>query len=553
MLARSIASLALLWLYLPAVALDFWDKRPDAELAAELVAAMTPRELSSQVMMLAFPNSEPDAFILQWASSGPLGGVKFFGWNAGSPELVAQAVQTLQAASQKAKGRIPLLVATDQEGGWVRHIKGPTSTSPGNLALGSAGLPHDAWQTGWYLGTELRQMGVNMNFAPSVDLYINANTTVIGPRAFSSDPIQAGVLGAAFQRGLAEAGVIATAKHFPGHGNTPDDSHGRLPILNDTREVLLQRELVPYRMMIAEGLPAIMSGHLAFPLVSGNELPASLSPQLIDGLLRKDLGFSGVVITDDLLMDGARPENLTIPQAAVKALAAGNDLLLISKPASAQSETREGLVAKASDPAFLARLREAATRVVMLKLTYLKGKTAVPLEPEPARLTLPATGATEFFFQSTARAAVLMAGQDLPWKPGPLLLVTPYPGATAAVGSRFPGTRSLEYEYRFSGFDPAFRDTLAAQAPTAARIVFVLAVPGGLAYLKALEPWKDRLAVISLLSPVYLREVPWVRNAVAVFGTNAAAFEVATAVLAGDFAPRGHLPLKFPGLATGKP
>ena len=553
MVARCAALLAFLCLSFPSDAVDFWDQRPDAELAAQLVAGMSPRELSSQVLMLAFPDSEPDSFILQWASSGPLGGVKFFGWNAGSPESVAKAVQTLQAASQRAKGRIPLLVATDQEGGWVRHIKGTTSTSPGNLALGSAGLPHDAWQTGWFLGTELRQLGVNMNFAPSVDLYINANTTVIGPRSFSSDPIQSGVLGAAFQRGLAEAGVIATAKHFPGHGNTPDDSHGRLPILNDTRDMLLKRELVPYRMMIAEGLPAIMSGHLAFPQVSGNELPASLSPELIGGLLRKDLGFSGVVITDDLLMDGARPDSMTIPQAAVKALAAGNDLLLISKPAAAQTETREELVAKAADPAFLARFREAATRVVRLKLAYLKGKGAIPLEPDPTRLKLPATGANEFFFQSTARAAVLMAGQDLPWKPGPLLVVTPYQGATAAVGIRFPGTRSLEYEYRFSGYVSVFRDTLVEQARSASRIVFVLAVPGGVAYLKALEPWKDRLAVISLLSPVYLREVPWVRNAIAVFGTNPAAFEVATAALAGDFTPRGRLPLKFPGLATGMP
>ncbi|MEI8095031.1 MAG: glycoside hydrolase family 3 protein [Spirochaetales bacterium] len=544
----------LVFLVFPAVsgpALDFWDKTPDDLLATALVAAMSPGELASQVIMVAFPEPQPDAAIRQWAAEMGLGGIKFFGWNAASPESVATAVVTLQAESQRTRWRIPLLVATDQEGGWVRHIKGATSTSPGNLALGASRLPWDAWRTGQLLGTELREMGVNMNFAPSVDLYTNPDSTVIGPRSFSADPLEAGVLGAAFFRGLASVGVIATAKHFPGHGNTADDSHGKLPVLQDTLEVLTKRELVPYRLLIAEGLPAIMSGHLAFPKISGNDLPASLSPQLIEGLLRRDLGFRGVVITDDLLMEGARPGDLSISQAALQALMAGNDLLLISKPLSAQLEARHLLVATAaSNPAVMDRLRESARRVLLLKLRQLKGPKAVPLNPTPAKLQLPTAGAAEYFLQSTARAATLLAGKDLPWSTaGPLLVVTPYEGALPALGLRFPAARALPYEYRFTGFDPDFRAALVARAPSEGRLVFVLAVPGAMAYLKALEPWKEKLAVISLLSPVYLREVPWVRNAVAVYGTNAAAFEVAAAVLAGDFAPRGVLPLKLSPVA----
>jgi len=509
---------------------------------------MTVPELASQVLMLAFADPVPDPSILSWVETRALGAVKFFGWNAGTPSQVAEASALLQARSQRTRFRIPLLVATDQEGGWVRHIKGTTTSTPGNLSLGSSGLPADSWKTGNLLGAELRQMGVNMNFAPSVDLYTNPSANVIGPRSFSQDPVQAGVLGMAFFRGLEAQGVIATAKHFPGHGNTPDDSHGRLPVLHDDLATLQKRELVPYKMMIAEGLSAIMSGHIAFPQVAGNGLPASLSPELINGLLRRDLGFRGVVLTDDLYMEGARPSGWTIAQAALKALEAGNDLLLISKPARAQYEAWDTLVARAKAEApFLTQLRTAARRVVELKLRHLKGPGAVPLATKPASLAVPAPGADEFVLSATARGAAILAAGSLPWLPPgeKTLVITPYDAAWKSLSSRFPGASLAEYEYNFFGFDAATRTALTARVASAPRTVFVLATPGSLAYLKALAPYRDKVAVVSVLSPVYLREVPWVKDAVAVFGTNTIAFEVAAATIAGEIRPRGQVPFRF--------
>jgi beta-N-acetylhexosaminidase len=539
------------FLALPAIAgfsLDFWDREEPGPLAQKLVAALTVPELASQVLMLAFPDPVPDAGILNWVQARSLGGIKFFGWNAGTPVQVAQASAAVQGRSQGSRFRIPLLVATDQEGGWVRHIKGTTTTTPGNLSLGAGGLPADAWETGHLLGAELRQMGVNMDFAPSVDLYTNPDNTVIGPRSFSQDPVQAGVLGMALFRGLETQGVIATAKHFPGHGDTADDSHGRLPVILDDRTTLDTRELVPYKMMIAEGLEAIMSGHIAFPNVAGNGLPASLSPQLIDGLLRKDLGFRGVVITDDLYMEGARPAGWSIAQAAVQALEAGNDLLLISKPEASQDAAWRALVDRAGrDPQFLARLQTAARRVLELKLRSLRGPRAVPLVPDPATLAVPAPEADPFVFQQTARSATLLASATLPWTSagGAPLVVTPYEGAWKALAARFPGSELVSYPYQFFGADEAAVRQVAERAAGGRRVIFVLSTPGSLAYLKALAPWKDRVAVVSVLSPVYLKDVPWVRDAVAVYGTNPAAFEVAAAALAGDIRPRGRLPFRF--------
>lgn len=533
---------------LPATALDFWDPGDPAVLAGQLVDAMTVPELASQVLMLAFAEPVPDASILTWVEARSLGGVKFFGWNAGTPAQVAEASATLQAKSQRTRFRIPLLVATDQEGGWVRHIKGTTTSTPGNLSLGASGFPSDAWKTGNLIGYELRQMGINMNFAPSVDLFTNANAAVIGPRSFSQDPVQTGVLGMAFFRGLEAQGVIATAKHFPGHGNTPDDSHGRLPILHDDLETLQKRELVPYKMMIAEGLGAIMSGHIAFPEIAGNGLPASLSPELINGLLRKDLGFEGVVLTDDLYMEGARPSGWTIPMAAEKALEAGNDLLLISKPARAQFEAWDDLVNRAKrDPAFLAALKTAAHRIVLLKLKMLRGPQAVPLAPKAQRLSVPAPGAEAFVTNATARGATVVASGSLPWNvaDGAPLVVTPYDSAWRALVSRFPGATLLEYEYNFFGSDAATRDAIVARVAASKRTVFVLATPGNMTYLKALAPYREKVAVVSVLSPVYLKDVPWVKDAVAVYGTNPVAFDVAAATIAGEISPLGRVPFRF--------
>jgi len=539
-----------LWtvLVFPAFGLDFWDQGDPKALAAELVAAMTIPELSSQVLMVAFPDPVPDATILSWVESRSLGGVKFFGWNAGTPAQVAQASALLQSRSQQTRFRIPLLVATDQEGGWVRHIKGTTTTTPGNLSLGASGLPWDAWKTGNLLGFELRQVGINMNFAPSVDLYTNPSNAVIGPRSFSQDPIEAGVLGMALFRGLESQGVIATAKHFPGHGNTAEDSHGRLPVILDDRAILERRELVPYRMMIGEGLDAIMSGHIAFPNVAGNGLPASLSAELINGLLRTDMGFRGVVLTDDLYMEGARPPGWTIAMAAEKALEAGNDLLLISKPEGAQAEAWNHLIRRAkADPGFFAALKVAARRVIELKLKHLRGPRAVPLTPSPGSLLVPAPGAESFVMAATARGASVVASGSLPWKPsdGAPLVVTPYEGAWKALVRRFPGAVLMNCEYSFFDSDPGLRDAIVARVAAAKRTVFVLATPGNLVYLQALAPFREKVAVISVLSPVYLRKVPWVRDAVAVFGTNASAFEVAAATLAGEISPQGHLPFRF--------
>ena len=292
---------------------------------------MSDEEAVGQILMMAYPGDTPGPLLYDWIEKRALGGVKIFGWNAEDSDKVAKAVAGIQGIALGSGLRIPLLVATDQEGGWIRHIKGATTATPGNMAIGASGRPYDAYRSAYLIGRELAALGVNMDFAPSVDLATKPKSYIVGPRAFSDDPELAAVLGSAFVRGLADAGVIATAKHFPGHGDTEEDSHGVLPMIRIDAKTLWDRELLPYRVMSAEGIPAIMSGHICFPLITGDRWPASLSPYFMTTLLRDRMGFKGLAVTDDLTMNGADAAAGSVSEACIKAVEAGNDLLMISE------------------------------------------------------------------------------------------------------------------------------------------------------------------------------------------------------------------------------
>ena len=239
-----------------------------------------------------------------------MGSVKVFGWNTDDIHLVAKSITYLQKSANQGRFKIPLFVATDQEGGWIRHVKGGTLVTPGNMAIGAAGYPADSWYSAYYICEEIKALGINMNFAPTIDLFTDHQSTIIGTRAFSDDPDTTGVLGAAFASGSTAAGVIPTIKHFPGHGDTSLDSHGKLPVINIDFTTFKNRELVPYLYLIKEGVPALMSGHLSYPQIESSGAPASLSKYFLTDLLRGQLGYKGLIITDDMMMVGAMGMNV---------------------------------------------------------------------------------------------------------------------------------------------------------------------------------------------------------------------------------------------------
>jgi beta-N-acetylhexosaminidase len=474
--------------------------------------------------------------------------VKIFGWNTEDTLRLAETVGTLQRAALESSLGIPLLVATDQEGGWIRHVKGSTSETPGNMAIGASGYPRDAYLAGYYIGRELSVLGINMNFAPTVDLFTNRDSTLIGPRAFGSDPVKTGILGAAFMKGQQAAGIIPTAKHYPGHGGTDLDSHGVLPKIEVPFEVLWERELAPYRMLAREGLPAVMSGHLAFPNTEAASVPASLSSWFLRDLLRDKIGYRGIVITDDLMMNGAATWAGSLSRAAKQALLAGNDIIMLSKTPSLYDPVWTSLLGSMRDDAeFRERVRDAARRVLEVKLRYLRGEKKVPLIPDLQKVDaeLPDPEGAAFFLNLAARSVTVVKGggaQASPLIPlkaeaaGRVLLAGQYTDFFRAGKAAYPDASS----YWYSESRPA--GEFVSYARNADTIIFCLSDAAGLRFLRNLEGLRKMVIVLSVLSPVYLESVPWVDGAIAVYSYAPESFIVGFSAIAGTIPAGGKLP-----------
>lgn len=529
----------------------FWEALASREAMRAFATGLTDDELLGQAFMFGYPDTALTPFLLGRIGQHGLGGVKIFPRNVAGLEQLAAATDELQAVAQRQPRQIPLLIATDLEGGWIDHVKHEISRTPGNLALGAAGLAADAFRTGRYLGLELAALGINMNFAPTVDVYSDPDASVIGPRAFSSDPVQTGLLAVAYFRGLQSAGIIATAKHYPGHGAADRDSHLVLPRVAADRQQLWDRELVPYRFLIREGVPAIMSGHLSFPAIAGLRIPASLSPAFMHDLLRDRLSFEGIAITDDLEMAGAVRYAGSPAEAAVAALRAGNDVALISHTPAWQERAWDLARRRMQDDtAFRNKVADAALRVLEAKRVALTADPPLPVASAAGWIAerIPAPGAADFFFTSAARSVTLVRGATvpLPEERGRTLLAGQHRAFLEAGRRRYPDAEVVEFPWSpFYFAREPHRSRIPATARRYDTIIFELANFNSLEILTAMEPESDRIIVISALTPVYLLKVPWVHTAIAVYGTSAASFEAGFAVLAGDYDASGRWPLDF--------
>jgi beta-N-acetylhexosaminidase len=279
-------------------------------------------------------------------------------------------------------GLLPPLIAVDHEGGRVQRI-----VDVANLGANqdfAAGQPSDAQacERGLTHARQLRAMGFSMNLAPVLDVNNNPANPVIGDRSYGSDPTVVARLGAAYVRGLQAGGVAAVGKHFPGHGNTAVDSHLQLPALPQSEAQLEQVELVPFRRAIAPDVDvaAIMSAHIVFPAVDPSDAPATLSRPIMTGLLRDRLGFQGLVLSDDLAGMRAITDNFTPGQAAVRAVQAGVDLLIVAGGIPRQRESRDALLAAlAAGDLSRERLDDALRHVLQVKARFgLLGEPGPP-------------------------------------------------------------------------------------------------------------------------------------------------------------------------------
>lgn len=358
------------------------DKRPDDKRLRALISRMTPEEKVGQLFVMrvyGHSATEPDQADVdanlreigvrtaaELLARYRVGGIIYFAWahNTRDPHQIARLSNGIQRASLGLPRGLPVLVSTDQEHGMVARIGAPATLFPGAMALGAGGSLEDAREAGRIGGAELRAMGVRQDYAPVADVNVDPANPVIGVRSFGSDPRAVAAFVAAQVKGYESAGIAATAKHFPGHGDTDQDSHLVFPVIGHSREEWARLDAPPFRAAVRAGIDSVMTAHLAVPALDPSGDPATLSRPIITGVLRGELGYDGVVVTDSLGMEGVR-ETYGDDRVPVLALKAGVDQLL--NPPSLDVAWKAVLAAVRDGELTEARLDESVLRVLRLK------------------------------------------------------------------------------------------------------------------------------------------------------------------------------------------
>ena len=320
--------------------------------------------------------------------------------NIEGPVEVAGLVSALRSA---APAELPLPVVVDQEGGLVQRLRAPLTEWPSMLAVAEAGDPGRSFAVGQGLGAELALLGIGWTFAPVLDVHTNAANPVIGTRAFGRTPSSVITHALAFWRGLRAAGVLGCGKHFPGHGDTALDSHHDLPVVEHEADRLRTLELAPFAAAVQAGAEALMSAHVMYPALDA-AYPSTLSPAIATDLLRRELGFSGLLVSDDLGMK-AVADRYSIEEIVIRGLEAGLDHFIIRRPVERQVAAFEALLrAGEGSAAARARIAESANRVAAFKNLLKVGppadvarlKTAFPWSDHRAlAAAFPAAGAAK--------------------------------------------------------------------------------------------------------------------------------------------------------------
>ncbi|MFD6227881.1 glycoside hydrolase family 3 N-terminal domain-containing protein [Streptomyces sp. NPDC060232] len=484
-----------------------------------------------------------------------LGGIVYFAWahNTRTPHQIAALSTGLQQAALTSGARIPLLLSTDQEHGAVARIGKPATLFPGAMALGASGSAADARRAARIAGSELAAMGIRQDYAPVADVNVNPANPVIGVRSFGSDPRAVAELVAAQVRGYQGAGVAATAKHFPGHGDTETDSHVGLPVMRHTRAEWEELDEPPFRAAVEAGVDAIMTAHIVFPALDPSGDPATLSRPIVTGILRERLGFQGVVVTDALDMAGVR-QKYGDDRVPVLALLAGCDQLL--NPPDLPLAHRSVLAAVESGELAEDRIDESVLRIL-----ELKSRRGLFDEAYPSAAAVDAgVGVREHLDAADRIAAAtttLLAnpGALVPFdaKAAPRLLVT---GAdpVSPSGTTGPPTVVLARELTVLGCRAtavAPVRAAAAAAGHAAVLVCTYNVPEGDGPQRTLVG--DLVAtgvpvvLVALRNPYDPARLPACAAELATYSWGDAEMQAAARVLTGAARPAGRLPVPVPG------
>ncbi|HOK30447.1 MAG: glycoside hydrolase family 3 N-terminal domain-containing protein [Limnochordia bacterium] len=508
-----------------------------------------------QLLMVGYPRREITPFLRNLISEYNLGGVIHFARNVGELRRFAELNAELQELAGRSPSGAPLFSAVDQEGGTIARLTQGLAVAPSAMALGAAGSPELTKQVCAAAACDLRAVGINMNLAPVVDVNSNPHNPVIGVRSFGEDPHLVASLGAAAIRGY-QRYLAAVAKHFPGHGDVDLDPHHHLPVLSHGRQRLEEIELVPFRAAVAAGVAGIMAAHVVFPALESREkLPASLSPRVLTGLLREELGYEGLIITDCMEMAAIKQTVGTV-EGAVQAIAAGADLAIISHSEDLQAQALQALVAAVREGRIPEeRIDQSLQRILKLKRHLARQLDLKPGGPEHV----------EIMREAIRRSITLVRdGGNLPLGGEPILVVEFQEQAATQAEDVLLGVGTLARALQekgsaklqaaavgSSGSDQELAAVLA-QARQAAKVLVVTSDahrnPAQVGLVGALLAEHGRVIVVGSRTPYELQAFPEVPTYIAAYGSRPLVWDVVAEVLLGKAQAGGRLPVSIPGL-----
>jgi beta-N-acetylhexosaminidase len=535
------------------------------------LASLTLRERVGQMINVwvlgDYTNTRDSSFaeVLRWITHDKVGSVTM---SLGSPIEVAEKINAMQRVAA-----VPLLVGADLEpnlgrleGGVFNHYlmdAGGATVVPNAMAIAATGREQDAYAAGHLIAREAKAVGILMNFAPTVDVNNNPANPVINTRSFGEDPHRVAALSAAFVKGTQDAGVIATIKHFPGHGDTDVDSHIGLPLVNASAARLDSVELVPFRAGIQAGAGMVMTAHIALPAVQGDKTtPATLAPRIITGLLRDSLRFDGLAITDAMTMGGIG-KGYSTEESSVLAVNAGADVLLKPTDPTVAIDAVIAAVERGEIPR--ARIDSSARRVL-----ELKARTGVAFHPlVPLDTLRDIVGAPEHRAMAAdiaTRAVTLLRdrGNLVPMPSrGRTVLVQYIPETELRAGRIFASelrqvARSARVFRIGPSTPPATLDSIARAARGAERVIVATYVrriegEGRVAIPSRVAGWIDSLAarervvVVSLGNPYLIRQFPRVGTYLVTYGVSDALERAGAHAVLGRAPITGTVPVSLPG------
>lgn len=523
---------------------------------------LTLKEKLGQLLVVGFEGLVPDADICDLLKNHYIGGVVLFSRNLDNPQQAFALTHELQQMAMDTTG-IPIWIGTDQEGGMVVRIRQGIAQMPAAMALGAARNPLLLYEAAKGTAMELKALGINMNFAPVVDINVNPRNPIIDVRSFGDEAELVAEQGIAAMLGYQDGGIVSVIKHFPGHGDTETDSHAELPVVRHSLERLRSVELVPFQRAARMGAEAVMTAHVGIPLLSGGEaVPATLSWDILTGLLREELDFGGLIVTDCMEMD-AVTQGIGVGEAVVQAVLAGADLLLVSHTYESQLEALSSLeraVIKGRLP--IERVDASVERILHLKEQRIEVQGA-SWEEAQARLENPQTLQTIERLREESITAINREPDYCQLSPGEDTLVL-WPQMMAAcksedepiykdtLGSSLCPYITAKLTERVYESNPGTDEiaALVAEAQGYKQIIVgifhMASNPGQQALVGKLLAGDIKVIPVSLRNPVDLAAFPEAKGFLACYEHHPHTLQALTRVLMGKLEPAGTLPVTIP-------